>query len=739
MVDAVIEAGWECFQEESPPGADAVVDVLDASASTFSDSCLQECVPGSVEELLDEGERFLQEFRWSSAALLNCVCQPDAVRILVEHVVREPGEDLPLERTRRRCHTAAELLASCALEGGPLEDGTENGSTRLIQIFFANSDSELLDLLWSFLFDDVPADLEKASWNVLAGYFCSSAAALFSRRPEELVEYLRGRGPDLLLEQFLRCLSPRCMAELFTSLLCAEVPQKVIVPIDGLLFRLVECLGNDALPGCDAENIALSINTLLSQACGYRLCYAGAVLEQISSPDIAERLVQQVVGSQNMDAAVAAASILSCAVACLQQFPPHPLLMHPAPDFLRPSPDEEANVGISHEQEQDLQTASSRLIQALSPHLPQLCDFLFSLEAPPLEIADCSGELATLRHAILLALHACKDGSVADSDLVNQLLELSPQSRSLEAILVQNYIGEGVESDATVQIPSKEQLLSDLRQARAHFHGHTYLGGSHANVSPCRVTVEVFALLVQLARTREPLVYQHFLETALLQRSIALLLRSNLCSALQNTVVALFSEVARSCTELATESVVALLRDGETMSNVFEALRRSPSIQQALEQSSEIEACRDDMIRHSPQPNFNGQLRAICVELHHLGDRVQEVQQGLHCLDGWTELVVPELEAAERLEQQPLGGLPQTMSTEYNTDAEGQHVDFSAEDLRDIDEDFDTEVLLNLAGRPYSGEQQLHRQAQVQEALQKMGGSISSASIGIAPPDTEEC
>lgn len=737
MVDAVVESGWECFQEElPPPPADAVVGVLDASTSTLSASCLEEAVPGSMEELLDEGDRFLQEFRWSSAALINYVCQPDAVRILVEHVVREPREDLPLECTRRRSHTAAELLASCALEGSTMEDGTENGGTRLVQIFFATGDSELLDLLWSFLLNAVPTDLEKPSWNVLAGYFCSSAAALVSRRPEELVEYLRGKGPELLLEQFIRCLSSRCMTDLFISLLCAENPQKLIFPTEGLILRLVDCLGNDALPGCDDDNMALSIGTLLSRACGYRLCYAGAVLEQMSSPDVAERLVQRVFGSQHIDAAVAASSILSCAVVCLQQFSPHPLLMTPVPGFFQPPPDEEANVGIGHEENRDLQTAASRFIEALCPHVPQLCDLLFCQEAAPLDMGDCSKELATLRHAIFLALEACKDDSVAASVLVNQLLELSPQSRSLEGLLVQNYIGEGVESDATKHIPSKDQLLSDLRRLRAQLHEHTYLGGANASVSPCSVTVGVFTLMVQLARTREPLVYQQFLETALLQRSIALLLRSRLSSALQNTVMALFSEVARSCMDLATESVLALLQDGETMSSVFDALRRGPRIQQALEQSSESETCTDDVIKHSFQPNFNGQLRAICVELHHLGDRVQEVRQGLHCLDGWAELVMPELEAAAQLEQQPLGGLPQTMLADLTPEAEGQHVDFSAEDLRDTDEDFDTEVLLNLAG-----EQQLHRQAQVQEALAKVGGSVGSASmeINLLEPEVEEC
>lgn len=738
-MDAVVESGWECFQEEVPPAAaDAVVELLDGSTSTVSASCLEEAVPASMEELLDEGDRFLQEFRWSSAALINCVCQPDAIRIIVEHVVREPREDdevVPLERARRRSHTAAELLASCSLEGNPMEDGSENGSTRLVQLFFANGDSELLDLLWGFLLDDAPADRERPSWNVLAGYFCSSAAALFSRRPEELVEYLRSKGPELVFEQFIRCLNPRCMAELFANLLCAELPQRLIFPIEGLILRLVDCLGNDAVPSCDADNIALCINTLLlSHASANRLCYASAVLEQISAPEVVERLVQRAVTVQQIDAAVAAASILSCAVASLHQLPAHPSLMYPGPDLLRGLPDEEAQAGATEEQVRELQTAASTLVQSLSPHLSQLSDFVFC-QAPPLEVGDSSGELATLRHAVLLALQACKDDSVATSDLVNQLLPLSPRSRSLEAILSQDYIcQEGAEQlDAmTQQIPTKERLLSDLRRARAHVHAETDPG---VGFSHSRVTIEVLALLVQLARTREPLVLQHFLEAELLQRSVALLLRSTLSSALQNTVMALFSEVARCPSELAAETMLALLRDGVTMSSIFEALRRGPRIQQALEQSSESEACRDDMIRHNPQPNFNGHLRAMCVELHHLGSRVEEVHQALHSLDGWAELVLPELEAAEQLEQQPLGGLPQTMAAEFSQEAEGQqHVDFSPEDLRDIDEDFDTELLLNLAG-----EQQLHRQAQVQESLGKMGGGMNSASIGISPPDTEEC
>ncbi|CAE7242629.1 unnamed protein product [Symbiodinium pilosum] len=125
-------------------------------------------------------------------------------------------------------------------------------------------------------------------------------------------------------------------------------------------------------------------------------------------------------------------------------------------------------------------------------------------------------------------------------------------------------------------------------------------------------------------------------------------------------------------------------------------------------------------------PQLAAPLRKICAELREAGNRWPEVHMSLFTNDAWTEVILPDLEEFTQLEEEPLGGFDKCVGT--GSVAIPGEVEFTPEDLRDIDEDFDTECLLSLAG-----EQMLQRQARV--AAQKAGGTEVDAPQEEAPQE----
>merc|ERR1712232_619434 len=111
-----------------------------------------------------------------------------------------------------------------------------------------------------------------------------------------------------------------------------------------------------------------------------------------------------------------------------------------------------------------------------------------------------------------------------------------------------------------------------------------------------------------------------------------------------------------------------------------------------------------------PQVGYMGNLRCICAELCELGGCMPEVATALARVEGWSEVVLPEIEAAEKLQSECLGGRPPVAAggstSEFACLAAmraaivnnfGVEVDLSIEDLRDIDEDLDTQQVLDIA------------------------------------------
>eukprot|EP00931_Biecheleriopsis_adriatica_P068639 TRINITY_DN42569_c0_g1_i1.p1 TRINITY_DN42569_c0_g1~~TRINITY_DN42569_c0_g1_i1.p1 ORF type:complete len:795 (-),score=205.46 TRINITY_DN42569_c0_g1_i1:106-2490(-) len=781
MAEGVADAGWETFQEEAHDASafaedesqdwgqvaqesDAVAEaekqrplefssgnacppqVFDpASPSALLARRLEEAPEACVEELLDEGDQILQALRFGNFGLLERLCCPEALNVLVQHVTQEPHRDVPAERAQRRSHTAAEILASCGSSGQMQEDGKETAMSRIADLFFAEVAGGFspLHLLWSFVVDAQADDAKKMTWPVLAGYFCSTAAAIHSRRPEEVVGHLRARGAELVLERFLQLLGSRCMAELFTTLLCPAVPEQILFPVEGLMHRLVQCFAVEAASGTGScEHVALAISSLLAQACSGKLCYALPVLEQVSSPEVVDALVQQAVVLRPAHVAAAAVNTLCIAMTRLHRLPSHPLLPCMGADLLQVSStwveDEQETCGSSdeHSEGDAVLVAGHELVQEICTHMSQLCDSIFGpqeVEArSEVQPGHCEWQPRgqELREAIIVVLEAQRNG-MCDEDLWNRLLQLSQRSKSIEEVLGGHVTGEGA---ATPNPLLKEQLLADLRRARAEAEANAFRSSAAftydgQECASSLIVTEALSMLVLLARTRNATAYKEFIDGRLLQRCLRLLFQRRWGTVVLNAVWAFVSEVSRCPLDLAQEAIVAFLREGETMGLIIEALRMARDTREGAE-ARMLLAREGGQVgdRGEPAVNFNGQLRGICADLRELGSRCQEVQECLQCLSGWSEVVLPELSAVALIEQEPLGGSPVLPEQDLSIVAAAigdETVEFTPEDLRDLDEDFDTENLLSLAS-----EQQLQRQAQVQAISQ------SGSSAGPLPPLT---
>ncbi|CAE7798821.1 Ppp6r2, partial [Symbiodinium sp. KB8] len=157
----------------------------------------------SIEGLLDE-EDVIQEFKTGNPRLVARLSEPDAIQALMQFITLEPAADAPCARCFRYPFVAVELI-TC----GPL---------KFLELLVNPESCEAMKLLWGFLSSTAPSEVNP----VLAGYFARTAAALMSKHQKEVLEYLRQRGPEQLLTEFLDRIHLRSLAELFARLLCAE-------------------------------------------------------------------------------------------------------------------------------------------------------------------------------------------------------------------------------------------------------------------------------------------------------------------------------------------------------------------------------------------------------------------------------------------------------------------------------------------------------------------------------------
>ncbi|CAK8990333.1 Hypothetical protein SCF082_LOCUS2175 [Durusdinium trenchii] len=251
----------------------------------------------------------------------------------------------------------------------------------------------------------------------------------------------------------------------------------------------------------------------------------------------------------------------------------------------------------------------------------------------------------------------------------------------------------GCLDDGEHQASLRSELLAKLRRARAKLDEERL---RNKMPQPRQVpfsgalAVEATLALVELARVQDSDVLQVFLEQELLKRCVVHLFVRPWGAVMLNTVGALCLELIRSPQSSSVKALCLFLEDGAVMGRVAKALK----------------AVAQETHRDWYAPELTGLLRKILGELRDAGSTWSEVQERLDSLACWTEVVLPDLEEFAQLEQEPLGGFPKLDTPSFpmvNVD----DVEFSPEDLRDLDEDLDTEFLLDL------GHGQLQRQAQV--------------------------
>ncbi|CAE7202330.1 unnamed protein product [Symbiodinium natans] len=714
-------AGWETFRDES---FDEVPLLIEPPPPPPLAREVEEV--GTLEELLDQGESLLQEYRSGSTTLIDRICTPENVCALVDLATKQPGEGVPPDRARLRSHTAAELLSLCS----PGAEGTQDEpcKLRLSQAFFVNgshgTSANPLEALWSFLLD-ARLDPRKSSWTVLAGYFCHIALALYHRCPDQVIEYLRRCGPEQVLESFLHFLGTRCVAELFATLLCTPDAERGLFEVDGLILRLVDHLSGDVAPSEDAnENVSLVLKTLLCQACSKKLYFASAVVDQMSSAVVVERLVSKACAESSdlASMAKAAASVLVGAVSQLLHGMPNPALASKGPNLLRPFEEEE---GHAHQTEVDdaLRAAGGALVRHLCQHLPALCSSFLgpaSTEEGANTLPEGTQHLLDgqrLRDAIVLLLEVA-ESDLCSEDLWNQLLQLATDSKLLEDTLSAHLaLRDG--SSETGEVLKKSLLIADLRRARAAHEAEASMlcqTTRSVKVADGPAAIEAMSLLVELARLQDSEVLQAFVEQRVLSRGVRRLFDRSWGAVMLNSVAALCVEVIRGPEPHGKEATESLLEE-DLLDRVAGVLRKQAEVREALSQ-------RHDRKGELSMPQLAAPLRKICAELREAGSRWPEVHMGLFTNDAWTEVILPDLEEFTQLEEEPLGGFDKLASV-ASVAIPGE-VEFTPEDLRDIDEDFDTECLLSLAG-----EQMLQRQARV--AAHKAGGTEAEE-----PQDTEE-
>ncbi|CAE8633805.1 unnamed protein product [Polarella glacialis] len=446
----------------------------------------------SVEAILEE-EDVIQEFKGCNERLVMRLCQPDAQKVLMDCITCEPPPNASSSRCFRYPFVTVELM-TC-------------GPAVFCQALVSPDNTEAMDLLWSFIGSTPPSQVNP----VLAGYFSRTAGSLFQKYPHEVVDYLRRRGTETLLEEFLERLHLRSLAELFARLLCAEDSSQVVFQTTDLVPKLL-ARWQDQGSGSDAqENITLIVAELLSQK--DVLIFIEDLMHQLTEPSTVRRLVDHIF-IQQPGGVPAATSLLSTVIIhthtgrnCTSACASTPTLSPLSPPHMLAEEDDMVNVGID---EPVVNEAASTRSEPRSP--------------------PCSPS-PTLR------------GDNSDEWLERRTMSLM---RELSG-----------------HFPRFRELLdTTLTQSSS-------LAMPQGSIQPVGSTaLEVVNLVSTLARTGSEVILEAVLNNQLLPRCLEVFFRCPWSSLLHNSVRLLFSEVV-SCTE---GSRPQLLRQLLTEANFAEKL-----------------------------------------------------------------------------------------------------------------------------------------------------------------------
>eukprot|EP00435_Cladocopium_sp_Y103_P002614 s622_g1.t1 len=224
----------------------------------------------SVEALLDE-EEVIQEFKTGNPKLVARLSEPDAIKVLMECITLDPPPEAGNARCFRYPFVAVELM-TCA-------------PPKFLELL-VSKESDAMDLLWSFL-KRTPAEVNP----VLAGYFSRTATALTSKYKTEVLDYLRSRGPEQLLREFLDRIHLRSLAELLARLLSGESEAEVVFQTNDLVARFLSRWQEDS--NSDAqENITLVLGELCSQK--ESLYWIEDLTQQLTEPSTVQFLIDHI-------------------------------------------------------------------------------------------------------------------------------------------------------------------------------------------------------------------------------------------------------------------------------------------------------------------------------------------------------------------------------------------------------------------------------------------------------------
>lgn len=488
---------------------------------------------------------------------------------------------------------------------------------------------------------------------VLAGYFMRTASSIFSKHPAQVGEYLRNRGADALLQRFLERLHVRSLAELLARLLCAEHPSHIVFQAEGLVELLLKRLEESGINTDTQENVTVIFQELLTMKDS--ICCGDDILQQLIASSAVSFLVDHIF-SGSPGSVPAATSILSNAVI-------HSYV---------------AVKGISV-------CASTPTLSPVSP--PPVPALTGEEDTVNVGAEDSVvGEAANVR-APSSPTHSPSTPSktecpsmwleVRSAQLMRELCSQLPRLRAiLDASL-----------ERTSPLPSPGGEINAI--------GST--------------TLEVLGLLAMLARTGCTAILEALLQEQLLPRCLELLFRHPWSSLLHNTVKLTISEIFSTAEGAVRPAlVVAFLRDSGLVERVVSEFTKHELEVKTQQGASGRIPCR---------VGYMGHLHSICCELQEYGSKVPECGAALQAISGWSDTVLPALEATHRVHEEKLGGGVQpadrglacseagasSQAAPSFTEAppavkSGLEQDFVLDDLNDLEDDFGPPVIPVMSG-----------------------------------------
>jgi len=572
----------------------------------------------SIEAVLDD-EEVIQEFKSGNEKLLARMKSIDACLQLVEYITRDPPENASHARNFRYPFVSVELM-TC--------------NSDFFEAFVDPANVQVLDTLWAFLEATPPEDLNP----VLVGYFSRAVSSLLNRHMVEVVEYLRKRGAEGLLQSFFDRMHSRSLAELFVRLLRQEYESQMTFPVQNIVKQLLARLEveDDGHAGDTQENVKLVMQDLITQKdC---LCWGEDLIAQLTAPETISCLLNHIF-SGKADIVSAAAGILST------------IIWH---------------CYASREGRGDTLPCSPSTLSPMSPPLLTLGDpaddivntgALDPLDDLDVEAAPQPRASASSSPPRSPAIHPSSPSTGVHTPGSTVMREVCQHFKRIRALL-----------DAVLANPLQVPLPHGIVPG---------IGGT---------TLEVMTLLTMLVRTGCEEILEVMHKQDILPRCLEIFFRHPWSSLLHFQIRSMLDEVLSSGGGVRQALVLKLLTEGGLAQRIVNEYRE------------ESQYSSGERKKH-PRVGYMGHLHHMCQQLQSFGSNVAECGQALEAVDGWTDVVLPAIAATEKLHTDQLGGgipdgsaglassgsMNTATGTEVSTSIESGEDDFVLDDLADLD------------------------------------------------------